>query len=367
LRPPRARSPDAAGAIDFSNVAPFVGTVARFMGTRCAATLAVFLAVSGALSACGGSSKSAGVQGRSEVTAEPVSSAGANPFTAAAGSDTAGVKPPAATTTAAKGPATYSGSMPGLYGGTRNHHSCDAEKLISFLEQNPGKAAAWAQTLGISTTQIRDYVTRLTAVILRTDTRVTNHGYVNGRATPLQAVLEAGTAVLVDRYGRPVVKCYCGNPLTPPELLTSPTYTGDRWSDFDTAHLTIIDRSTTIINVFEIYDLDTGRTFPRTPGANGTDGPFAGTPSSGTTTPAPAPTPQPAAPPTHTGTEPSSNCPPGEVPDSSSSDGCSPQTGSDGTTTPVCPDAGPAVCGDTSNGTSTHGSNGSPGSSGQSP
>ena len=336
------------------------------MGTRCAVTLAVLLAASGVLSACGGSSKSAGVKGRSEVTAEPVSSTGANPFTAAVGSDTAGVKPPAAGTAAAKGPATYSGSTPGLYGGTRNHHSCDAEKLIRFLEQNPGKAAAWAQTLGISTTQIRDYVNRLTAVILRTDTRVTNHGYVNGRATPLQAVLEAGTAVLVDRYGRPVVKCYCGNPLTPPELLTSPTYTGNRWSDFDTNHLTIIDRSTTIINVFTIYDLDTGRTFPRTPGANGTDGPFAGTPSSGSTTPAPAPTPQPATPQTHTGTGTSTTCPPGEVPDPSSSDGCSPQTGTHETTTPVCPDAGPTVCGDTT-GTSTQGSSGQPGGSGQGP
>jgi hypothetical protein len=337
------------------------------MGTRCAVTVAVLLTTSGALSACGGSSKSAGVHGRSEVTAEPVSSAGANPFTAAVGSDTAGVKPPAATTAAAKGPATYSGSTPGLYGGTRNHHSCDAQKLISFLEQNPGKAAAWAQTLGISTTQIRDYVTRLTAVVLRTDTRVTNHGYANGQATPLQSVLEAGTAVLVDRYGRPVVKCYCGNPLTPPELLTSPTYTGNRWSDFNTDYLTIIDRSTTIINVFTIYDLDTGRTFPRTPGANGTDGPFAGTPSSGTTTPAPAPTPQPATPSTHTGTGPSTTCPPGEVPDPSSSDGCSPQTGTHETTTPVCPDAGPAVCGDTSTGTSTQGSSGQSNGSGQSP
>jgi hypothetical protein len=337
------------------------------MGTRCAVTVAILLAASGALGACGGSSKSAGVQGRSEVTAETVSSTGANPFTAAVGSDTSGVKPPTAPAGGTSGAAKYRGSQPGLYGGTRNHHSCDAEKLISFLEQNPGKAAAWAQTLGISTTQIRDYVTRLTAVVLRTDTRVTNHGYVNGRATPLQSVLEAGTAVLVDRYGRPVVKCYCGNPLTPPELLTSPTYTGDRWSDFDTNHLTIIDRSTTIINVFTIYDLDTGRTFPRTPGANGTDGPFAGTPSSGTSTPAPAPTPQPAAPPTHTGTAPSTTCPPGEVPDPSSSDGCSPQTGTHETTTPVCPDAGPAVCGDTSTGTSTHGSTGHSGSSGQSP
>jgi hypothetical protein len=346
-------------------LAPFAGTVARLMGTRCAVTLAVVLAASGSLSACGGgSSKSAGVQGRSEVTAEPVSSTGANPFTAAVGSDTAGVKPPAAAAGGAGGPATYKGSMPGLYGGTRNHHSCDAEKLISFLEQNPGKAAAWAQTLGIPTSQIRDYVTGLTAVVLRTDTRVTNHGYVDGRATPIQAVLEAGTAVLVDRYGRPVVKCYCGNPLTPPELLTTPTYSGDRWSDFDTDHLTHIEPSTTTINVFTIYDLETGRTFPRKPGANGTDGPYTGTPSTNNT---PAPAPQPAAPPTHTGTtETSGACPPGEVPDPSSSDGCSPQT-THGTTPPTCPDAGPAVCGDTSTGTSSHPLNGSSGSSGQSP
>ncbi len=331
------------------------------MGTRCAVTLAVFVVASGALSACGGSSKSDGAQGGSEVTAEPVSSAGANPFTAAVGSDTAGVKPPTGTTGAGK--ATYRGNQPGLYGGTRNHHTCDVEKLITFLEQNPDKAAAWARTLGISTSQIRSYAKALTAVVLRTDTRVTNHGYVNGRATPIQSVLEAGTAVLVDRYGRPVVKCYCGNPLTPPQLLTSPTYTGERWSDFDTDTITIIERSTTVIRYFTIYDLDTGRTFPRTPGANGTDGPYAGTPSSTTTAPSAAP--QPTAPPTHTGTtESSSGCPPGEFADPSAHDGCSPPHD---TTTPPCPRAGPDVCGDASTGTSTHGSSGESDGSGQSP
>ena len=332
--------------------------------------IVVLLVVAGVLGSCGGgSSKSAAVQGHSEVTAEPVSSAGANPFTGAVGGDTAGVKPPAGATGGAGGPATYKGNMPGLYGGTRNHHSCDAEKLITFLEQNPGKAAAWAQTLGIQTSQIRDYVTGLTAVVLRTDTRVTNHGYVNGRANPIQAVLEAGTAVLVDRYGRPVVKCYCGNPLTPPELLTSPTYTGQRWADFDTTHITIIETSTTIINVFTIYDLSTGKLYTKTPGANGTDGPYTGAPSSGTTNaPAPAPAPPSTTPPVQTGTTgPSTSCPPGEVPDPSSSDGCSPQTGTHETTTPVCPDAGPAVCGDTSTGTSTHQSTGNSPSSGQSP
>ncbi|MGH3907098.1 MAG: DUF6777 domain-containing protein, partial [Pseudonocardiaceae bacterium] len=42
------------------------------------------------------------------------------------------------------------------------------------------------------------------------DTRVTNHGYRDGKATDRQAVLQAGTAVLVDEKGRPRVKCGCG-------------------------------------------------------------------------------------------------------------------------------------------------------------
>ncbi len=76
--------------------------------------------------------------------------------------------------------------------------------------------------LGLRTTQIRTYVSGLTDVLLRTDTRVTNHGYEDGIAIPIQSVLQAGTAVFVDKYGSPVVKCYCGNPLTPPVLYRAP-------------------------------------------------------------------------------------------------------------------------------------------------
>src|SRR5262249_46643699 len=126
-----------------------------------------------AVGACGSSSKPAGIQGQSEVSAEPVSHSGANPFTPAVGKDASGVTPPAAASQAS-GPATYQASLPGLYGGTRNHATCDAEKLITFLEENPAKATAWSSTLGIQTTEIRSYVSGLTAVTLRTDTRVTN-------------------------------------------------------------------------------------------------------------------------------------------------------------------------------------------------
>ena len=187
-----------------------------------AAVLALWVA------ACGGSSSHSvsGVKGGSEVKAQAINTSGSNPFTASVGKDHAGVTPPTGAASTTGGPATYVASTPGLYGGTRNISVCDARQLVSFLEQNQSKAAAWAGVLGIQTSQIASYVDQLTPVLLRTDTRVTNHGYFDGQATTLQSVLEAGTAVMVNQYGQPTVKCYCGNPLTPPVLLSCPVYTG---------------------------------------------------------------------------------------------------------------------------------------------
>ena len=67
---------------------------------------------------------------------------------------------------------------------TRNYATCNAQQLITFLESDNAKALAWSRTLGIGVTDIRSYVSHLTPVILRTDTRVTNHGYVNGGGQP---------------------------------------------------------------------------------------------------------------------------------------------------------------------------------------
>jgi hypothetical protein len=238
-----------------------------------AAVLAAF-----AVAGCGGSSSSsktvAGVKGSSEVVASPISTAGVNPFSPSIGTDKRGLKPPARAASTSGGPATYVASLPGLYGGTRNYKTCDARKLVAFLQQNPAKASAWASTLGVSTTDIPQYVSRLTPVLLRTDTRVTNHGYVNGLADSIQSVLEAGTAVFVNQYGEPVVKCYCGNPLTPPELLSAPVYTGPLWASFTTINITIIEQSPTIINTYTLYDPNTGTEFKRSSGLHGHDGPY---------------------------------------------------------------------------------------------
>ncbi len=276
----------------------------RGYGSRLAVAFSLCAGIAG-VAACGSSSSSTGVKGASEVASQPVSTAGMNPFMPAVGKDRAGIKPPAASSSSS-GPATYTASTPGLYGGTRNISTCDVKQMVNYLQQNPSKAAAWASTLGIRTSQIGDYASKLTGVLLRTDTRVTNHGYVGGQANGFQAVLEAGTGVFVDTYGRPVVKCYCGNPLTPPTLLSAPTYTGPTWDGFSTTNITIIQQSTTIITKFVLYDPDTGMTFTRTPGEGGTDGPFQQGPGTGTTG-APTPSPNPSNPSPSGGGQPSSN------------------------------------------------------------
>ena len=249
-----------------------------------AGVVVLLLGIGGGLLIAGG-----GGDEKSEVFLEPVNSA-THAFTEPAGTDVSAM--PATTTTtppttsAQAGIPVVSGATAGLYGGSLNQASCDPEKLVTFLEQNPDKAAAWAGVVGIRPSDIRSYVATLTPVILRSDTRVTNHGWQNGRAVPIPAVLQAGTAVLVDRYGQPVAKCYCGNPLSPPSPVSSPTYTGKPWPQFSPTTITVINQSTTVVNVFVVVDVQTGQEFGRPAGTTGaSDGPAPTDTTPSTTTP----------------------------------------------------------------------------------
>jgi hypothetical protein len=162
------------------------------------------------------------------------------------------------------------GGEPGLYGGTRDSSQCDPAKLIAFLHENADKAKAWAQTIGIPVSGIDGYVQGLTSVLLRADTRVTNHGFDNGAATAVQSVLEAGTAVLVDKFGVPRVKCYCGNPLLEPEPVKStPTYTGTTWTGFAPNQIQVVAPAPQPITVIVVVDVDTGKAFGRPVGTDG--------------------------------------------------------------------------------------------------
>src|SRR5207237_10385772 len=99
--------------------------------------IAVLCAATVLLAACGGSSKTAGVKGHSEVTVQPVSKPVANPFTPNVGKDLSGIKPPPAAVATGGGPANYAGGLPGLYGGTRNSSPCAAGRPADHLQPEP--------------------------------------------------------------------------------------------------------------------------------------------------------------------------------------------------------------------------------------
>lgn len=214
-----------------------------------------------------------------ELFLESANSTGANPFTdstvAATGAGPTATSPTSVPTTAADGPTavgTVEGGTAGLYGGTLNEASCDREQQISFLQANPDKAAAFASVLGIGTAQIPEYLRGLTPVVLRRDTRVTNHGFVDGAATAFQSVLQAGTAVLVDEYGIPRVRCACGNPLLPPDAIEGDVrYEGQAWPGFALNQTVVVQNETDIdIDIFVLVDSLTGDWFDRPTGSDGT-------------------------------------------------------------------------------------------------
>jgi hypothetical protein len=225
-----------------------------------------------------------------ELFLESATSAGANPFTDSTASRGTGKTQTTtgAPTTPTEGQTvlgTVDGSTAGLYGGTLNEASCDREKQITFLQANPDKAAAFASVLGIGTDQIPDYMRGLTSVVLRHDTRVTNHGFVDGTATSFQSVLQAGTAVLVDKQGIPRVRCMCGNPLTPPTAIEGDVrYRGQTWPGFALNQTIVInDNVDADIDIFVLVDTLTGGWFDRPTGTDGSlDRPHGG--GGGTTT-----------------------------------------------------------------------------------
>lgn len=104
----------------------------------------------------------------------------------------------------------------GLYGGTEEN-TCDPERLISFLIANPEIGEAWAAVQGIPFSEIPSYIRSLEIRVLAEPVNVLNHGYdpVSGAAYEIDAVLDAGTAVLVDENGDIRTRCYCGNPIKP--------------------------------------------------------------------------------------------------------------------------------------------------------
>jgi hypothetical protein len=178
-----------------------------------------------------------------EVFLEPANSVGAHPFTTVGAVTATSTTATSTTATTAVGETTTTA----LFGGTGSQKRCDPDALVAFLMAHRDKATAWVEALNddpmlkwskdgtdtlfskLTVDDIAAYVAGLTPTFLAKDTRVENHGFVNGKATPHESVLQAGTAVLVDKYGVPRTRCACGNPLDLPEPVDHVKYVGECW------------------------------------------------------------------------------------------------------------------------------------------
>ncbi|MFJ3897431.1 DUF6777 domain-containing protein [Streptomyces sp. NPDC090083] len=209
---------------------------------------------------------------KGEVFLQAAAKTGPDPFTESTATDSSA--PPVTESPAASEPANavrgVDGGAPGLYGGTQNVSACDVEQQIKALQAAPAKNTAFASVAGVRPAGVPAYLRSLTPVQLRLDTRVTNHGYRDGAATSYQAVLQAGTAVLVDNHGVPRVRCACGNPLSPPVAQqTTPKRTGDTWSSYRPQDVVVVTPAPQVVNIFVIYDPHNGHWFGRHHGDTG--------------------------------------------------------------------------------------------------
>jgi actin-like ATPase involved in cell morphogenesis len=163
------------------------------------------------------------------------------------------------------------GTEPGVYGGTQDEQVCDAEQLVTVLAaERPAEGAAWAGVHEIEVGEISDYVDGLTALALTSDTRVTNHGFVDGEAVPRQSVLQVGTAVMVDDRGVPRVRCSSGSPLLPPEPVEgTTTYRGQAWDTFAPSSTAAIVPADDPTVEFVVFDVASGEEFIRPVGSTG--------------------------------------------------------------------------------------------------
>ncbi|MFG2980749.1 DUF6777 domain-containing protein [Streptomyces sp. NPDC048258] len=212
-----------------------------------------------------------------EIFLQPTGEVGPDPFTSplagtgsartVAGTDPA--TPTAPSTSGEVAVASRYGSEPGLYGGVRKTAACDPRRLMDFLRQNPGPGQAWAGVLGMATADLPRYVAWLTPVVLTGDIRVTDHRYRDGRGVPFQAVLQGGTAVLLDWHGVPRVRCQGGNPLLAPVVVDKPVYTGQRWPGFEPGRTVVVVPSRQPLRGLVLTDVTTGDRFARPVGGTG--------------------------------------------------------------------------------------------------
>ncbi|WCE02311.1 hypothetical protein PGH47_37620 [Streptomyces sp. HUAS 31] len=244
-------------------------TPTRTMVTACALSAALLVA------GCVGGSDTNTPSGE-DLFLQPAADRGPDPFTASTTTAEAAASPltrtPQPSRSGRTGPRSLSGATPGLYGGTRGAGSCDVQRQIDVLAADRTRARVFALAAGVSRASIPGYLRSLTSVVLRADTRVTNHGFRDGTGTGYQSVLQAGTAVLVDAHGVPRVRCACGNPLAPPVGTRGESgVSGRSWSGYEPGRVVVVAPAPQVIADITIIDVVDNTWIERPVGHRGHD------------------------------------------------------------------------------------------------
>ncbi|HEY2222093.1 DUF6777 domain-containing protein [Actinomycetospora sp.] len=174
-----------------------------------------------------------------EAAVQTTSYAGADPTTTPFGTDA-----PQVAAVSASGP--QSGDTAGLFAAT-TPPSCNNADFLAQLQADPDKLAAFGGVFEIGASDVPAFVDSLSPVVLRAATSVTDHPFADGAFTEQPAVLASGTAVLVNSYGEPTVKCFNGNPLTGGAAAAGAvtvTPTGQAIAQF---RFTSVDNTTTVV------------------------------------------------------------------------------------------------------------------------
>lgn len=174
---------------------------------------------------------------------------------------------------AGRGARLVPGTQQGLFGGSGETPVCDVPTVANYLDANPDRSAQWAEALRVPPEKIPYYLNTLTPVALIADTWVTMYTLTDGRAVPVQTVLQAGNAVLVDQVGVPRMHCASGDPLAPPANvnLHDSAVGGDAWQGFDLQNVVAIaysaaGSSRSVVTEFVVRDVSSGEPVSRKTG-----------------------------------------------------------------------------------------------------
>ena len=164
------------------------------------------------------------------------------------------------------------GTEDGVFAGSEGVAPCAPDELAGALTPEAPETAAWAEVQQVGIESVPAFIDGLTSVVLTADTRVTDHELVDGMAIPRQAILQVGTAVMVDEFGTPRVRCVSGSPLTPPEAIEDTiSYVGVAWDTFSLDETVVVAPAAAPVDEFVLTDIAGGPDFIRPVGSSGAD------------------------------------------------------------------------------------------------